>query len=413
MPPSNTPKAPGIKETMAINWVRVKAIKAILKSNGDSTPVINSLSVFYAETLPQVCTESWSCTSFIPDVCPSNSIQTRTCSDANSCGTTVNKPTESQSCTYVAPCTSNWQCTNYSPNTCPSNEIQTRTCTDLNSCTTPSSPKPSESQSCTYIPPTPEPTNTTNSTTPTQEQPSSAETFTREVFFSEKKLSLKLYSKNNISNTNIDISSSSLLNPSKQKLTSFEVVTPQITISSVILKINYTDEEIQNINESTLKLYYYNESTSSWDLMNSDLNINENYILANLSHLSTYGVFGDLLNQQSSSNSLSQSSGSSSSRNSGSINDHTSQAPIKENLVEDKPQKEVQKEIVLFNNAEKQKTEEKPKENTELITSDAVKEISPSKFYGVYLFVILAIISYILYHIHVKKSLSKNEKEKA
>ena len=45
------------------------------------------------------CTENWSCTSW--SAC-SNSTQTRICTDVNSCGTTANKPTESQSCT-VAP----------------------------------------------------------------------------------------------------------------------------------------------------------------------------------------------------------------------------------------------------------------------------------------------------------------------
>ncbi|MBI2667523.1 Ig-like domain-containing protein [Candidatus Woesearchaeota archaeon] len=41
------------------------------------------------------CTESWSCTSY--SAC-SNGQQTRTCTDSNNCGTTNNKPAESQSC---------------------------------------------------------------------------------------------------------------------------------------------------------------------------------------------------------------------------------------------------------------------------------------------------------------------------
>ena len=42
------------------------------------------------------CTESWSCTEWSP--C-SSGIRTRTCTDANSCGTTTSKPTESETCT--------------------------------------------------------------------------------------------------------------------------------------------------------------------------------------------------------------------------------------------------------------------------------------------------------------------------
>jgi PGF-pre-PGF domain-containing protein len=41
------------------------------------------------------CTESWSCTEW--SVCV-NSTQTRTCTDSNDCGTTVDKPAESQEC---------------------------------------------------------------------------------------------------------------------------------------------------------------------------------------------------------------------------------------------------------------------------------------------------------------------------
>jgi len=45
---------------------------------------------------PAACTESWTCGDW--SAC-TNSQQTRTCTDANSCGTTAGKPSESQSCT--------------------------------------------------------------------------------------------------------------------------------------------------------------------------------------------------------------------------------------------------------------------------------------------------------------------------
>ena len=41
------------------------------------------------------CQESWSCSDW--SVCTS-CLQTRTCTDSNSCGTTINKPVLSQSC---------------------------------------------------------------------------------------------------------------------------------------------------------------------------------------------------------------------------------------------------------------------------------------------------------------------------
>ncbi|MBM3200116.1 hypothetical protein FJZ53_04195, partial [Candidatus Woesearchaeota archaeon] len=48
----------------------------------------------------RVCTESWTCNAW--STC-SNSQQARTCTDANSCGTTNNKPVESQSCSDPQP----------------------------------------------------------------------------------------------------------------------------------------------------------------------------------------------------------------------------------------------------------------------------------------------------------------------
>lgn len=48
------------------------------------------------EAAPPTCIENWSCTTW--SVC-ANKVHTRTCADANNCGTTTNKPTESESCT--------------------------------------------------------------------------------------------------------------------------------------------------------------------------------------------------------------------------------------------------------------------------------------------------------------------------
>ncbi len=47
-------------------------------------------------TLERGCTENWTCTTW--SACAGGT-QTRTCTDSNNCGTIVNKPTESQSCT--------------------------------------------------------------------------------------------------------------------------------------------------------------------------------------------------------------------------------------------------------------------------------------------------------------------------
>jgi len=74
---------------------------AVANPTADYIPIIWSTTgpvVMYTKisTNPTLaCTESWSCTDW--SVC-ANSTQTRTCSDANNCGTTDQKPVESQSC---------------------------------------------------------------------------------------------------------------------------------------------------------------------------------------------------------------------------------------------------------------------------------------------------------------------------
>lgn len=88
---------------------------------------------------PTSCTESWTCGAF--STC-SNGTQTRTCTDANACGTITSRPVLSQSCT--SSCTESWTCGSWS--TC-INSSQSRTCTDSNSCGTTTS-RPALTQSC-------------------------------------------------------------------------------------------------------------------------------------------------------------------------------------------------------------------------------------------------------------------------
>ena len=59
----------------------------------------NSSTVTIGSGAPS-CTESWSCSAW--SSC-SNSVQTKTCTDLNACGTTTNKPATTQSCTVTPP----------------------------------------------------------------------------------------------------------------------------------------------------------------------------------------------------------------------------------------------------------------------------------------------------------------------
>ncbi|MEW6042107.1 MAG: hypothetical protein AB1633_11360, partial [Elusimicrobiota bacterium] len=59
----------------------------------------------------------------------------------------------------------------------------------------------------------------------------------------------------------------------------------------VIITISYTDEEIKDINEQGLKIAYWNETTSEWEVVtNSKANPDENKITAEVTHFSVYQI---------------------------------------------------------------------------------------------------------------------------
>ncbi len=93
----------------------------------------------------RICTENWNCEDW--SSCSEQESQTRTCTDLNSCGTIKEKPTSTQSCTYVENCVEDWDCENWS--SCV-NESQVRVCTDLNSCGTIEN-KSNEQQECENV----------------------------------------------------------------------------------------------------------------------------------------------------------------------------------------------------------------------------------------------------------------------
>ena len=68
-------------------------------------------------------------------------------------------------------------------------------------------------------------------------------------------------------------------------------------LSSVIIKVYYTDAEVSaaGLSESTLRLYYYNETSGSWvkyDPPDGGVDTTANYVWANTTHFSDWGIFG-------------------------------------------------------------------------------------------------------------------------
>jgi hypothetical protein len=76
-------------------------------------------------------------------------------------------------------------------------------------------------------------------------------------------------------------------------------------ITSILLKVYYTDEELNasGLSESSLAMYWYNTTTQNWDKLSTNMswvygtgvNISQNYVWANVSHFSNYAVGGESL----------------------------------------------------------------------------------------------------------------------
>lgn len=61
--------------------------------------------------------------------------------------------------------------------------------------------------------------------------------------------------------------------------------------SWVFVRVYYNEEQLGNVNESTLKIYLFNETSLSWEVVvDSDVVGDENYVFANATHYSVYGI---------------------------------------------------------------------------------------------------------------------------
>jgi parallel beta-helix repeat protein len=73
----------------------------------------------------------------------------------------------------------------------------------------------------------------------------------------------------------------------------------EIHLGSVIIKVYYnqTDVDDAGLNESSLRLEYYNETNGAWttyDAPNGGVNESGDYVWANVTHFSIWGIFGSL-----------------------------------------------------------------------------------------------------------------------
>ena len=62
----------------------------------------------------------------------------------------------------------------------------------------------------------------------------------------------------------------------------------------VTLTFNYTDEEIAGVNESSLKIYYWDQSTQAWVEVGGQIDTANNTITVNVAHFTKFAMIGEL-----------------------------------------------------------------------------------------------------------------------
>lgn len=226
---------------ITLNNASTIKFKADLITNATDTPTLSSIAFTYNY---DQCDESWSCTGW--SECSGLSTQTRTCADLNSCGATSLKPAETQGCVKKE----------YEIN-------QTETISVYKNET---------------------------------------------VKINATNLELNILSNLDITGVNLTITRS--INdtniPGNRIFEDFKIDADENLNSNINLtefKVYYNEEDLADVYENTLKLYRFNETDSEWHVLPFILNAEENYIIANLTHFSIYGVFGGSSEESSSSSS--------------------------------------------------------------------------------------------------------------
>jgi len=140
---------------------------------------------------------------------------------------------------------------------------------------------------------------------------------TGDVSFNEVDVNLTLMLSENVSA--VFVASPVVPNSTPSSLNTLKAVDISVpssvngNLTWAIIRIFYNASELAsaNIDESTLKMYYYNESSSSWQLEpHQGVDTANNYVWANVTHFSTYGAFGSAPASSSSSGGGGSSSGS-------------------------------------------------------------------------------------------------------
>lgn len=317
------------------------SIMALITGNGIETPVIRKISVTYFEKIE--CNPEW---SSVEAECQANDTRFVYYNDLNMCNTTENLPIDNGTYIFCDFCAPEWEEVN---TTCLPDDTINQYFMDLNSCywqtylESDNNPPGNNTFSCDYCVPLlleqntscygseilsnyttyyddindcygitglvsditpPNITNACPSQADGQQadgQESDEETaplVETLIEYPEKGLSLNAEADMELAKSSIAISEVDIDVPQTLK----ELYTWNITadssiksnISSISLRFYYNDTllDASDINESTLGIYYYDEQYKEFEDMPSIINITGDYVEADITHLSVYGLYG-------------------------------------------------------------------------------------------------------------------------
>jgi len=220
-------------------------IKAGIAANGSETPVIYDFFVSY---LTKICNEDWNVTY---GICLGNNTQLKYYIDKNECGTTSSLPSDNGA--Y---------------------------------------------ESCVYD----KPQNPTELLIDARNKSNVLINLRAISSISTDSISITGYSANSKNST-----------PSLKELRKYIDITADEAIkqnlTTINIRIYYADEDIENANldEETLRIHYFNDTSNQWQILNSTVNTTGNYVEVTIEHLSTFGIFGE--EKESASESSSGSGG--------------------------------------------------------------------------------------------------------
>ena len=243
-------------------------ILANFTSDGFTNPELTLISLDYTS---RTCTENWSCTDWSPEICLPEEIQTRTCTDLHECVTEENKPLETQSCT----CTPQLVNTSWSDWTdteeCQANDLKMQQKSliqyDSNNCEENFTFIEQEYIACDYC-------SLRNCTNSFEDLISSDENnFIIIDALNKTNTLLEINTSNSVEAATVSIieynwtSQNNLPSEDIPANKYLEIESDIENINSVKIIVYYIDEEINtaNIDENTLKIYYYNETNQEWE----------------------------------------------------------------------------------------------------------------------------------------------------